>query len=101
VLLVYRGRKVLVTAEHVMSDNEEVPLAIFGSNGWSRPFGGNFVVSMEHDLAVKLLPPDEIEALSHVPFMPETVLGRAAAVGEGSMRASPAIPRRPPSGWTK
>lgn len=35
-----------------MSDNENVPLSIFCSNGLSRPFGGSFKVSMEHDIAV-------------------------------------------------
>jgi len=82
VVLIYRGRKVLVTAEHVLSDNENVPLAFFGVEGWSRPFGGDFRVSAEHDLAAKLLAPMETDALSHVPFLPEFFLGRAAAVGE-------------------
>jgi hypothetical protein len=82
VVLVYRSRKVLVTAEHVLSDNERVPLALFGVDGYSRPISGDFVISMEHDLAVKLLRPDEIDALSHVPFIAEADLGRAAAVGE-------------------
>jgi hypothetical protein len=40
------------------------------------PFGGDFVISMASDLAVKLLPPDEIDALSHVPFISDAVLGR-------------------------
>jgi hypothetical protein len=82
VVLVYRGRKVLVTAEHVLSDNEKVPLAFFGADGYSRPFSGDFVIPMEHDLAVKLLRPDEIDALSHVPFIAEADLGRATEVGE-------------------
>src|SRR5438105_9098638 len=37
-VIVYRGRKVFVTAEHVLSDNKDVPLAFFGTDGWSRPF---------------------------------------------------------------
>jgi hypothetical protein len=82
VVLVYRGRKVLVTAEHVLSDNEKVPLAFFGADGYSRPFSRDFVIPMEHDLAVKLLRPDEIDALSHVPFIAEADLGRATEVGE-------------------
>jgi hypothetical protein len=82
VVLLYRGRKVLVTAEHVLGDNEKVPLAFFGADGCSRPLGGDFVISMASDLAVKLLPADEIDALSHVPFLSDAVLGRAAAVGE-------------------
>jgi hypothetical protein len=82
VVLVYRGRKVLVTAEHVLSDNVKVPLSFFGAEGYSRSLGGDFVVSEVHDLAAKLLPPAEVDALSHVPFIAEAVLGRAAAVGE-------------------
>jgi hypothetical protein len=82
VVLVWRGRKVLVTAQHVLDDNLKVPLFFFGEDGCSRPFGGAFEVSETHDLAAKLLPSDEIAALSHVPFLREDVVERAAPVGE-------------------
>jgi hypothetical protein len=81
-VLMYKERKVLVTAEHVLSDNVKVPLFFFGADGYSRPFSGEFAVSEVHDLAVKLLPPAEADALAHVPFIAEAVLGRVAAVGE-------------------
>lgn len=82
VVLMYRGRKVLVTAEHILSDNERVGLAFFGVDAYSRPIGGEFVISKAHDLAAKLLSQDEIDSLSHVPHIGEDRLGPAAAVGE-------------------
>lgn len=82
VLLDYKGRKVLVTADHVMSGNNDAPLAIFGSDGWPRLLGKNFLVSEKYDLAAKLLLTEEVAALSHISFLPETVLERVATVGE-------------------
>jgi hypothetical protein len=82
VALEYRGRKVLVTAEHVLSDNVKVPLSFFGSSGYSHPFGGDFAISEADDLAAKLLTANEIDALSRVPFIAQAVLGRATAQGE-------------------
>src|SRR5712671_1163372 len=75
VLVVYRDRKILVTAEHVLSDNEKIPLAFFGADGYSRPLVGDFGIDMEHDLAAKALRPDDTDALSHVPFIAEAALG--------------------------
>jgi hypothetical protein len=72
----------LVTSDHVLSDNEKIPLAFFGADGYSRPLIGDFGIDMEHDLAVKVLRPDEIDALSHVPFIAEADLGRATEVGK-------------------
>ncbi len=70
------------TAEHVLSDNVNVPLSFFASSGFSRSFGGDFVASEDHDIVVKLLTPDEIDALAHVSFIAEGDLGSAAAQGE-------------------
>ena len=56
VVLLYRGRKVLVTAGHLLSENESVPLAFCGADGNSRALGGEFVISMAHDLAVRRPP---------------------------------------------
>jgi hypothetical protein len=60
----------------------KVPLSFFGADGYSRPFGGDLLISEGHHLAVKLLSPAEVDTLSHVPYIPEVVIGRAAAVGE-------------------
>jgi len=81
VLLIHRERKVLATAHHVLSDNEQVPLSIFASDGVSRPFGGTFNIAPEADLAVKHLSADEIAAFSHIPFIQQTDVGQATAAG--------------------
>jgi hypothetical protein len=78
----YRGRKVLVTAEHVLSNNKDVELAFFGADGCGRPLGREFVISKMYDLAVTLLGQDEIDSMSHVPFIGEDVLRRATVMGE-------------------
>lgn len=82
VALIHRGRKMLVTAEHVFSDNEAVPLSLFAYDSYSRPLIREFEESKEHDLAARMLSESETEALSHVPFIPEGSLGRATVVGD-------------------
>lgn len=71
-----------MTAEHVLSANKNIPLSYFGADGWSRSFGGDFEISPEHDLAVRLIREDEIEAMGHVLFLEEATLGRVAPIGE-------------------
>jgi hypothetical protein len=82
VALMHRSRKVLVTAEHVLSDNAEMQLFIFGHDRQSRFLDRNFESSGKHDLAAKLLSSEEADVLSHIPFIPENVVGAVAAVGE-------------------
>ena len=60
VVLVYRGRKVLVTAEHVLSDNNDVELAFLVRMAAAVPSAGELVTSKVYDLAVKLLGQDEM-----------------------------------------
>lgn len=81
VALSYRNQKLLVTAFHVLRDNENTPLGIFGADTYARPFAGSFAISAEDDLAIKVLSQDEIGYLSHVPFLTEDLL-RTPATGE-------------------
>lgn len=78
VALTYRGRKCLVTAFHVLARNEDTQLLFFGHDGYGKPFGGNFQVSHEHDIAALALDAEDIAALSHVPFLDEARIGSAA-----------------------
>jgi hypothetical protein len=82
VALIYRQCRVLVTANHVLTDNANVPLFIFGHDGDSRSLERSFEVSNQHDLAVKLLSSTEADALSRIPFIAEATMRPAAVVGE-------------------
>lgn len=97
VALVYRSRKILVTAHHVLADNLKVPLSIFGADGLRRPLQKGFLSSIPHDLAAKLLSDQEIEILSHIPFLPHDEISRVSTVGErfyGSVVGYPATSAR-------
>lgn len=82
VALVYRGCKLLVTAEHVLLDNMKVPLSIFGADGFSTPLQVEYLSSTAYDLAAILLSRQQIETLSHIPFLQHTELVRSAPVGQ-------------------
>jgi hypothetical protein len=77
----YRNEKLLVTAYHVLVDNENTALSIFGADRQSRPLYGDFLTSEEHDLAVKVLSKDEVDYLSHIPFLNDPNL-KAPTTGE-------------------
>lgn len=76
--LVYRGRKVLVTALHVLTANKDRQLLFFAHDTYVRPLHGHFEISEAHDLAVTLLDADAIAALAHIPFLEEDRIGSAA-----------------------
>ncbi|MCS3496755.1 hypothetical protein M2189_004286 [Bradyrhizobium japonicum] len=78
VALTYRSRKCLATAFHVLSHNKDRPLFFFGADGCARILGGNFEISELHDLAAIILDAEDIEALSHIPFLEEKHIGSAA-----------------------
>jgi hypothetical protein len=78
VALTYRGRKCLATAFHVLSRNEDHALFFFGADGRARPLGGSFEVSESHDLAAIALDAEDIEAMSHIPFLDDKQIGSAA-----------------------
>jgi hypothetical protein len=80
ILLEYDGRKMLVTAEHVMADAKGT-LFFFDNTQTSRPLGGTFGVDLAADLAVKDLEPEEVAALSHRPFLQGDDLGTMDEVG--------------------
>jgi hypothetical protein len=78
----YRGRKCLVTALHVLSDNFDRPLFIFGADGFARPLVSEFLISEENDLATTVLNHDYVTALSNIPFLDETALQKPTSVGK-------------------
>lgn len=78
VALTYGSCKCLVTAFHVLTRNVDTQLLFFGHDGYAKPFGGNFQVSLEHDIAALALDAEDIAALSHVPFLDEARIGSAA-----------------------
>jgi len=82
VALEHRRGKVLVTAAHVLSDNASSPLFFFGADGNSRALSPDFIVSAKHDIAARVLSEAELGALSHIPFLPQQMIGRPAPVGE-------------------
>jgi len=77
VALVYRGRKVLATALHVLTANKDRQLWFFAHDTYVRPLHGYFEISEVHDLAVALLDADAIAALAHIPFLKEESIGSA------------------------
>lgn len=78
VALVYRGRKILVTALHVLIANKDRQLLYFAHDTFARPLHGYFEISETHDLAATLLDEDAIAALAHIPFLEEDRIGSAA-----------------------
>jgi hypothetical protein len=78
VAVAFRGRKFLVTAEHVMNESGRRPLMYFAADTHTRPLGGAFTVSKTHDIAVLQLADHDIEDLSHIPFLDENAIGSAA-----------------------
>lgn len=82
VLVMFREHPTIVTAQHVLEDNEAASLAFFASNGSARPFGGTFVVSAEDDLVARRLTVDETAALSHQTFLPQEMIGPTIPPGE-------------------
>lgn len=87
VLVNFGGGPVLVTAAHVLSDNENVPFFFFGACGRARSLGGTFIVSEADDLAAKLLSPEECVDLSHIQPLAESIVAPTGFAG-GSFYAS-------------
>lgn len=78
VALTYGGRKCLVTAFHVLTRNQDTQLLLFGYDGYAKPFGGNFQVSLEHDIAALALDAEDTAALAHISFLDEARFGSVA-----------------------
>lgn len=87
VALTYGRRRCLATALHVLTRNQGAELLFFGHDGYAKPFGGNFQISLEHDIAALALDAEDIAALSHISFLDEARIGSAAGA-DGRFYAS-------------
>lgn len=74
VLIHIEGVDVLVTAAHVLTDNADVPLFVFGSDGSAQSLIGNFVLDEKDDLATLRLSNPLSVHLSHVYRLPESMV---------------------------
>lgn len=70
VLIRLGSADVLVTAAHVLSDNDGVPLFVFGADGFGHWLTGEFTLDTKEDLAALCLAPEMSAKLSHVSPLP-------------------------------
>lgn len=82
VLIQAGGRSLLVTAGHVLTENEHVPLFTFGPDRTTRPLDRSFHFSEDADLAAKVLSPAEAESFAHHLFLDRNAIGSVANDGE-------------------
>lgn len=70
VLIRLGSADVLVTAAHILSDNDGVPLFVFGADGFGHWLTGEFTLDTKEDLAALCLAPEMSAKLSHVSPLP-------------------------------
>lgn len=75
VLIHVDGADVLVTAAHVLTDNADLALFVFGADGSGQSLAGKFLLDEQEDLAAMLVSPDLSEHLSHVTPLPQSMVG--------------------------